>query len=429
MNEEQAKQPVAIIGYGTAGVNVAIALRNAGYKGAIRAFSDTDIMPYSPILTSYFAGGRKELGECFPWSEEELAELNVEWLPNHPVTSLDPAAHEIVAGGETFEYSKCVICTGARPATFGFPKVEGGEYAPLVLRTMDDAKRMKGVLEDPSCRRILVSGASMVALKMFEACLNQGKVCTEVGMNPHLLDMTALPETAQRFEKGILAQGVELRLSQTMAAVKVVPKEVEADEGSSRDWQLQVTFSNGDVDFFDEIAVAHGVRSDFSFIKEGSLNIDRGIVVDEHMRTSDPDVYAAGDVAQALELVSGEKRIVGIWKTAAVQGACAGAAIAAEMAGGEPSAATAYQGAIATNTISVNGILFISAGSVVLGPNCRMELREKDDMTVAYVYETADDGSERLIGFNLACDTDEEGSVAYDTGAMLTMRIENACRR
>ena len=69
----QANAPVAIIGYGTAGVNAIIALRNAGYAGPVRVFSDIDTLPYSPILTSYYAGGEKTYEECFPWSATELA--------------------------------------------------------------------------------------------------------------------------------------------------------------------------------------------------------------------------------------------------------------------------------------------------------------------------------------------------------------------
>lgn len=420
----QALPVVAILGAGTAGMNAAIALRAAGYDGVIRMFSDTDIPPYSPILTSYYAGGLKTYEECFPWTTAEIDALKLDWQYNTPVVRLDPEAHTVETPAGSSLYSKCVIATGARAMSFGFPKVEGGEYEPYILRTMENAERLKAMLEDPASKRVLISGASMIALKMLEACLVQGKDCTVVGMNPHLLDMTALPETAVRFEENIKAKGVALRLGQTIAAVKRIAR---ADAGDGRDWQLEVTFSSGDADVFDDICVAHGVRSDLRFIAEGSLEIDRGIVVDEFMHTSNPDVYAAGDVTQALELVSGQKRILGIWKTAALQGAVAGRAIAAELAGQPIPAEAAYKGAIATNTIQVDGTLFISAGSVELTPGRTVEIREADDMTVAYVYEQREGEPRRLVGFNLSCDHDEEGSKAYDIGAMLTMRIERAC--
>lgn len=428
--------PVAVIGFGTAGVNAVIGLRNAGYEGGIRVFSNTDTLPYSPILTSYYAGGEKTYAECFPWSAEEIAELRVDVADKCPVTELDPAAHRIVTPKGTFGYEKCIVASGAHPTTAGFPEVEG--YEPLVLRTLNDGERLKRALERPTCRRVLVSGASMVALKALEACLRRGVSATLVGMNPHVLDFNALPPAAERFERGLRAKGVELRLGQTIASVRRVAAagadagvagagaaHAPADAGGS----LEVTFSTGDVAAFDEIIVAHGVRSNLDFVREGTLEVDRALVVDEFMRTSDPDVYAAGDVAQALELVSGERRVVGIWKTAALQGAVAGAAVAAELAGDAPSPKCAYAGAIPSNTIAVDGTLFISAGTVELTEGRHMEVKEDDDMTVVYVFQDEDDGSRRLVGFNVACDHDEPGSKAYDTGAMLTLRIEAGCRR
>lgn len=421
--------PVAIIGFGTAGVNAAIGLRNAGYEGEICAFSDTNTLPYSPILTSYYAGGEKTYEECFPWSAAEIAELRVDVRTNCPVTRLDPAAHRIETSQGAFTYEKCIIAAGAHPTTVGFPPVEG--YEPLVLRTLDDAERLKRTLEDPACQRVLVSGASMVALKALEACLRRDVQVTLVGMNPHVLDFNALPAAAERFERGLRAKGVELKLGQTIAAVEC--RESAAGEGAgsaeNAEAKLAVTFSSGDVDAFDEIIVAHGVKSNLDFVTPGSLEVDRALVVDEFMRTSDADVYAVGDVAQALELVSGEKRVVGIWKTAAVQGAVAGAAVAAELAGRTPSPKDAYPGALPSNTIAVDGTLFISAGTVELAEGRHAEVKETDDMTVIYVFQDEADGMQRLVGFNVACDHDEAGSVAYDTGAMLTLRIEAGCRR
>ena len=417
-----AQAPVAIIGFGTGGMNAAIGLRTAGYEGPIQVFSDGGALPYSPILTSYYAGGMKGFEACFPWSAEEVADLKLDIIENSPVVELDTEARIVHTADGSYLYSKCVIATGATPMCWGFPGVEGDEdYQPYVLRTMADAERLKTMLENPAVKRVLVSGASMVALKTLEACMKQGKECTLVGMNPHVLDFNALPETAERFERGLLAKGVKLRLGQTIASVKRIAG-VEAP-------QLEVTFSNGDVEVFDEISVAHGMKSNLDFVKDGSLHIDRALVVDEFMRTSDPDVYAAGDVVQATELISGEKRVVGIWKNAALQGACAGRAIAAELDGREPDADGALAGSISTNTIAVDGTLFISAGTMEVTDNRWVEVREGDDMTVVYIFEKSDDQQPRLVGFNLTCDHDEEGSVAYDLGAMLTLRIEHGCKR
>ncbi len=406
---------VAIIGYGVAGVNVAISLRRSGYKGRIVAFSDTEILPYSPMLTSYYVGGEKTWDQCFPWSKEELDELDVEVCGGSPVVKLDPIEHLVVnERGDGCRYSKCVIAIGAKPATFGFPQVEG--YDPLVLRTMDDAQKMKEAFERSTCKRVLVSGASMIALKSVEAALNLGLDVSLVGMNEHILDFSALPETAIRFEKGLAQKGLKMRFGQTMASVEIIENALGRE--------LEVRFSGGDVERYDEIVVAHGVRSNLSFIEDGTIEIDRAIVVDSFMRTSNQDVYAAGDVAQALDLISAQNRVIGIWKTAALQGQCAGAAIAAEMAGETPSKDIAYKGAFIANTIAVNGTLFISAGVPQASEGQEVEIREDETMTVACIFDFGPDGNKRLVGYNVASDIDDPGGLAYDTAAMFSLRIE-----
>lgn len=409
---------VAIIGFGTAGVNAAIALRNAGYLGRIQAFSDVGERPYSPILTSYYAAGLKSYDECFPWSQDDINDLNVEFVPSS-VDSLDVRTHTITTALGTYTYDKCVIATGASPSLDGFPAVAG--YEPLVLRTMEDAERMRKALADPSRKRVLVAGSSMVALKTLEASLNQGKDTTLVGRGAHILRTSAVPEVAERIESNLRTQGATLRLGVVVESVSL------ASGPDTNRGHLAVTFSDGSTDYFDEICVAYGMKYNLDFLQPGALETDRALVVDEFMRTSNPDVYAAGDVAQALELISGEKRVVGIWKNAANQGACAGAAIAAELTSATPN--TPFKGAIPNNTIAVNDALFLSAGTIEITANRRVEIREGNEMTVAYIFETTHNGSERLVGFNLACDHNEEGGIAYDTGAMLSLRIERDARR
>lgn len=426
---------VAIIGFGAAGVNALIALRTAGYRGIVRVFSNTRTLPYSPILTSYYAGGEKTYEECFPWSAEELEALGAEVMSDCQDIRLDPKTHTISAKGGVFEYTKCIIATGATPTCWGFENTNG--YRPLVLRTMDDAERLRAAITRPGCGRVLVSGASMVALKTLEACLDHGLETTLVGMNPHVLDFNALPEAAVRFEKGLQDKGVQLRLGQTIKTLETIE-----DKTHPLGRRLEATFSTGKTDVFDEVAVAHGMKCNLDFLANGSLETDQALIVDEFMRTSDPDVYAAGDVAQALELISGEKRIVGTWKNAAAQGACAGRVIAAELADAEIPAEAMYRGSIPSNTITVKGTLFISAGTMEVTPKRRVEVRESNEMTVVLVFEETTssekeavgkdvpDSNEavgdgrRLVGFNIVCDEDEAGSEAYDVGAMLTLRIE-----
>lgn len=420
---QQADAPVAIIGFGCAGFNAAVALRRHGYDGIIQVFSNIDTLPYSPILTSYYAGGMIDRDKCFVWSSDDVEDLWLDVRSGHPVTELDAAAHVIHTENGAHPYSKCIIATGSTPTPVGFPKDCG--YEPLMLRTMDDADRLKAAIENPGCTRILVSGTSMVSLKAVEACLAHGLEVTLVGIMEHVLDMNALPEAATRFEKGLVAQGVRLELANPINKVEVIE-----DEGHPLGRRLVVTFADGSTGEFDEIFVAHGMRNNLEFVDDCSIDVDRGIIVDEFMRSSDPDVFAAGDVAQATELISGEKRIVGIWKNAAWQGACAGRVIAKELAGDHPTAEDACIESLATNTITVNDTLFLSAGTIVVDETRYVTVENDDAMTIVRVFEDTPHAQGLLVGFNIACDFDEPGGDAYDLAAMMTMQIreDNAKR-
>lgn len=414
---------MAIIGFGPAAVNAAISLRNSGYEGGIDVFTDTDILPYSPILTSYYVAGEKEFEECFPWKGDEIESLALNIHYNSPVRHLDPKERRIETDSGEFFYSKCVIATGSRPLSNGFPKECG--YDPMMLRTMKDAEAMKASFQDEACKKVLISGASMVALKILEAAIANGKEATLVGMNDHILDFNALPEVAKRFEVGLKERGVELKLGRTISSVEVV-EDIDAYKGRL----LHVGFTSGESGIFDEICVAHGMACNLDFLDEGALEIGAAILVDDHMRSSDPDIYAAGDVAQALELVSNDKKIVGIWKNAVNQGRIAGNAIARELMGDDAGDSDFYAGSISSNTIAVDGILFISGGTIDLDGGKDIELYDDGEMTLACIYDPKRlnmEGEASLVGFNLSCDHDDAGSKAYDIGAMLAMHIVEDC--
>jgi len=150
----------------------------------------------------------------------------------------------------------------------------------------------------------------MVGLKALEACLDQGASTTLLGRSPHILRGTAHPAVANRFEDLLEDRGVELRLSQTVVSAEA------AFEAPQTLANCTVTFSTGDTKRFDEVILAQGVKPNLDFIVDSALEPERGLVVDQFMHTALPDVFAAGDVARALDLQAGENRIIGLWQNA-----------------------------------------------------------------------------------------------------------------
>ena len=406
-------EPVVVLGFGTAGTSAVMALREAGYEGPLTVVTDGDPMPYSPVLTSYYAGGRIGRDQCFIWSDLEPTRLVDDMRAWSKVEAVDVDAHEVALDdGCRIRYSKLVIATGAHPVSPGFPHVEG--YEPLVLRTMADAERLRQALSSLRGGNVLVSGTSMVGLKVLEACLDREVRTTLHGRSSHIMRASAHPLVAERLEGLLVERGVALRLSETIA-------DATYDGPSAK---LRITFcpsascsgsgtlDAGVTESFDQVVLAQGVAPNLDFSCAG-LACDRGLVVDQFMRTSSPDVYAAGDVAAALDVSTGERRIIGLWQNAVQQGRCAGRAIAAELAGRVPR--YPLPGSLPCNTIHVRDILFASVGSLEEGEGRQCEICEESGALRVFAYENQ--GSKRrLVGVNiLSAVSSERGSDLLDS--------------
>ena len=411
---------VAIIGYGTAAVNAIIALRTSGFRGKIQVFSNTETLPYSPMMTSAYAAGTCEREGVFPWDTCDLDQLDVCVVPNTPVTSINADAHTV-----TVAPALAQDASGAQDAFDGFDAVK-----PLVLRTLDDAEALRDALTSENDARVLVSGTSMVGLKAVDACLERGVDVTLLGRGEHIMRRTACDEIAAELENYLSEKGVDLRLSQVME---------EAHPAESG--RVCVTFSNGDTTDYSHVLFAHGIAPNLDFVLADALDqavcdcssanaLAAGLPVDEFMRTQLPDVYAAGDVARVLNKATGQHVVAGLWKEACVQGACAGRAMAAALQGEQPVSETRYDGFIPSNSITVGGAVVLSGGSMELS-ECRwMDVERRNDCVIATVCEAANCNvsadettnakNARLVGYNVFSDNaDPATSLAYDEAAML----------
>lgn len=408
-----ATDSVVVLGFGAAATSAIVALRRSGYDGAIRVVNDAGTMPYSPVLTSYYVGGRISREQCFSWSDEDVAGMVDDFRAKVRVDAIDVASHEVVLeDASRLKYSKLLIATGARPVKADMPGLLTRK--PHVLRTMDDADRLREAFAAQACRSVLVSGTSMVGLKVAEAGLDCGLDVTLLGRSQHILRSAAHPMVAERFEAALLERGVTLRLGQRIANAN--------DEAAGA---YRVEFDNGDVARFDEMVVAQGVVPNLDFVVRGhgiptavAENAARALMVDAFMRTDIPDVFAAGDVVRTLDMLTGEHRIMGLWQNAVQQGRCAGEAIAAELAGRTPR--RCYPGAISSNVIHVRDILFASAGLMADAPGRRIAIEGTGDSgrLAAFAYDDRN-GKERLVGFNLLAigEAADQGKLMDDMGS------------
>lgn len=313
---------IAVIGFGCAAVHGIQGMREGGYTGEIHVFAPVDTPPENPMLTTYYASGRISPEGRYPFGT--VAELQEKYgltlHLNDPVTRFDAEAKTLTTrSGGVFAWDGALIASGANPWA---PPMEGdGGDECFPMRTMADAQRLKDRLAQGGVKTALVVGASMIGIKAVEIFVNAGISCTLADIAPHIFPLAALDGTAARVETYLREKGVELRFNAGAAAI-----------GKRLDGGYTAAFTDGSALDVDLIVLCVGTRTNLPFLIPGQINVNRGIVVDDHMRTSVPGVYAAGDCCEGNNLQSGQTQVIGLWERAGTQGRTAGANLAGENA-------------------------------------------------------------------------------------------------
>jgi NADPH-dependent 2,4-dienoyl-CoA reductase/sulfur reductase-like enzyme len=215
------------------------------------------------------------------------------------------------------------------------------------MRTLEDALRLRQALKT-NPHRALVVGASMVGIKLVEVFYEAGMEVCLADLAPQVFPLAASPECAEIITRYLEGKGIKLRLGAGIAGIETAKHGLKAyfsDHEGSEEADLAV--------------IAIGVRPNLQFLDPAQVKIDKGLVVDDHLRTSAPNLYAAGDVAQGTNLLSGEKENIGLWANASYQGRTAGR----NMAG----VADVYLGSIPHNIIYFMDMVFVGMGDVHRG--------------------------------------------------------------
>lgn len=239
------------------------------------------------------------------------------------------------------------------------------------MRTLEDAQKLREVyLTHP--RRVLIVGVSMVGIKLVEFFHDAGIEVYLADLAPHVFPLAAHSESAGIIEEHLAQQGIKLLLSAKVTGI----------EESWKGLKVSFAYSIPDIEA-DFIVFAIGVRPNLEFIRSGELQIDKGILVDQSMRTSVSDIYAAGDVAQAKNLLNRNKEVIALWANACSQGRVAGA----NMAGAQ----TLYPGSIPQNITHFFDMFFVSIGDT---RGDKEIYKSNDNNTFSIVFKDGD----KIIG-------------------------------
>lgn len=328
-----------IIGNSAGGIGAAESIRQVDKKGALTIVSEEPYPAYSRPLISKYLTGERTLEEILFRPLDFYDQNNIIFLPGKNVNHLELDHQSVrLEDGEQIAWEKLLFAVGGKPI---FPRMKGsGKRGVFTFTTLDDAKAVGRFLD--SRKKAVVIGGGLIGISVTEALVKRGVDVVVVEMKDRILN-TILDQQASLMAEEILKQaGVEIVTGHTVVKV------------NGRDTVEEVILDNGDTVPCDLVVVAIGVSPRSELALDAKLEINRGIVVDHHMATNHPDVYACGDVAEAYDFVYGENRLIPIWPNAYVGGRIAGFNMA-----GIP---TKYSGGTAMNSLNYFGIDIASAG-------------------------------------------------------------------
>lgn len=323
-----------IIGASAAGLATAESIRNYDHDGEITVLTEESYLPYSRPSISYFLKGKvKESGMALRKSAY-YRELNINIITDTTVTSIDKSRKLVKAGRKSYNYDKLCLCVGSQPFIPPMDNVKGKSNAYTFL-DIDSVKRIK-LAADKNTRAVVI-GAGLIGMKAAEGLANICKSVDVVELAPRVLPSILDDRSAKMVKKHLEDNNIRFHLKNTVIKANSTGKTIKS-----------VTLKDGKKLPCDMLIIAVGVRPSVQLAEKCGIDIDRGIITDIHtMRTSDPDIYAAGDCCVSEDMLDGSKKVIALWPNAVNQGIIAGA----QMAGADVTLAGAY---------SVNAIDFFN---------------------------------------------------------------------
>lgn len=280
-----SKQTFVVIGAGQAGGWAVKTLRDEGFDGRILLFGNEGQAPYErPPLSKGLLTGATAAAELTLFSNEGLGELNVQFETSCPIVEIVPDRQVIqTALGQEIHYDKLLLCTGGRALRPPFSGADSRDV--LSLRTLGDAAKLKSRLQSPA-QRIVVVGAGWIGLEIAATARTLGHDVTVVEMADRACSRSVMPEVSERLAQLHESQGVRLLFNEQVSAIE--PK----SNGSSL-----VVLGSGQELEADSVILGAGLLANDELASRAGLACNRGVLVNASCQTSNPHIYAAGDVA------------------------------------------------------------------------------------------------------------------------------------
>lgn len=304
--EGHSEAGIVIVGGGAAGYAAAHALRQRGHEGPVTMISDEASEPYDrTLLTKDYLDG-KFGDDRLPIARTSLAARNVTFIGEVPVESIDPAARLVrLADGRTLPYTKLLLATGAEPKRLAVPGAELPHVC--LLRSLADCRAIMGRLKPGA--KVAVIGGSFIGLEAAASIRSRNFDVVVVTPETEPMDKILGPDLARAILATHTQKGVTFRTGSTVEAIT----------------SEAVHIAGGTSVPADVVVVGIGVEPRVSLARQAGLKVGNGVIVDRLLRTSDPDIYAAGDIACWPDARTGHPIRVEHWVVAERQGQTAAA--------------------------------------------------------------------------------------------------------
>lgn len=346
-----------IIGNSAAAVAAIEAIRHNGDQEPILLITDETFPPYSRPLISELLAGQIGSERMLYRATDFYAQHQVETLLGVRAERVAPEKKLVkLADGRRVNYQDLLIATGSGPIV---PPIVGSELTG-VFTFMKWQEALDLQAAAGRARQALVIGGGLIGLKAAEALRHAGLEVAVVELAPRILPAAADETASALMEQHLREAGLRIFTRNTVA-------KIEGEQGAVKRVRLQ----SGESLSTDMVVIAIGVRPNVKLVEGTSIQVRRGIVVDSHMRTTAPHVYAAGDVAEGYDLVMGENRLLPLWPVAYRQGMVAGANIAGKQ--------VEFEGYFAMNSIELFGLPLISMGRLEAPAEAGYEVLSRND--------------------------------------------------
>lgn len=292
---------IVVIGSGTAGSNFALFARKLDRKAEIIVIGKEKTMQYSPCALPFVLSGKiPKLEDIVVFPNEFYEKQKIQMMLETEAKTIDRKRKVIITDKDEVPYDKLVLATGSKAF---IPPIKGVEKKGVfTLKEMRDVREIQKYIKERKPKKAVVIGAGLIGLEGAVAFRELGMEVLVVELLEHLLPTMLDKDIASIVQSHLEEKGIQFRfgvgvseiIGDPVTAVKIGEEEIESDI----------------------VLVATGVRANVDLAREAGLEIKRGIIVDEYLRTSDPDIYAIGDCAEVYDAVTGERILSQLGTTA-----------------------------------------------------------------------------------------------------------------